>query len=152
MALLRRHWPETASQVPGPRSLPEKRACAGLVVRARSHSMRSAVPSRSMASSAGRVARVASSGEAEHVKHAALGGAILQVPQYIAKAHRCRAIARIEISRHHGAGPTANTGKNRDVFLAIRTAIGDGLANNAGARLELPQGDTAPFVDGLEQS
>ena len=45
------------------------------------------------------------------------------------------------------AGPAADAGQDRDVLPAVRPAIGDRLADDPGAGLELPQQLAGPGVD-----
>src|SRR4051794_30187064 len=70
---------------------------------------------------------------------APLGGVIRQVAHCADETECCRRIARVEIANHDGARPTAYTGEDADVLLAIGPAIANRLADHAGRQLDLPK-------------
>src|SRR6187399_2677323 len=61
----------------------------------------------------------ASSGKREHIEHAALRRGGRQVAHCVSPAAVGARIARVEIAGHHGAGPAANAGENRDVLPSV---------------------------------
>src|SRR5438045_5826366 len=65
--------------------------------------------------------------EREHIEHASLGGALLEVAHHICKATRGTAVARIDIVEHHSAGPATHAREHGDVLLAVRCPICDRL-------------------------
>src|SRR3954454_11622034 len=75
----------------------------------------------------------------EHIERAPLGRALRQIAHRVDEALRPGAVARIEIVRDDRAGPPADAREDRDVFLAVRAAIRNRLADDPGACLELPQ-------------
>src|SRR5947207_2429197 len=75
----------------------------------------------------------------EHIERSSLGGVLRQVAHGIDEAAAGGRVARIELVRHDRAGPTADTGQDRDVLAPVRTAIGRGLPDDPRTGLEPPQ-------------
>ena len=65
--------------------------------------------------------------------------ALGQVRHRVDEAERGGAVARVEIARDDRARPAADAGEHGDVLLAVRAAVGDRLADDPRAGLELPE-------------
>src|SRR3954468_6282650 len=76
--------------------------------------------------------------QAGDIKHASLRRCFLQIRHRIDEAKRRGAVTGIEIARHNRAGPAADTAQHGHVLMPVRSAVADRLADDPGARLELP--------------
>src|SRR5271166_4017066 len=65
-------------------------------------------------------------------------------------AERAGRIARVKVAGDDGARPAAYARQDGDILVPIRPAIGDGLADDPGAGLELPFEVACLGVDGFE--
>src|ERR1041384_1970781 len=86
----------------------------------------------------------------EYIKHASSRRVIRQISHRTYKAERCSRVTRIESTRNDRSGPPPTARKNRNVLLAIRTAISNRLADNSRAALELPQQHSTLRIQRLE--
>src|SRR6266566_1428803 len=95
-------------------------------------------------------AEVLPSRECEHIEHASLRGALLEVAHRVRKATRGTAVARIDVVEYDGSGPATHARQHGDVLLAVRSSIRDRLTDDSGLGLELPEQLAAFRVDRLE--
>src|SRR3954447_1589466 len=86
----------------------------------------------------------------EHIEGASLGRHVLEVGHGTGEAQGGSRIARVEIAGYHRAGPAADPRQHRDMLVAVGAAPGRRLANDAGARLELPKHGAGLGIDGFE--
>src|SRR3954451_17939156 len=86
----------------------------------------------------------------EDIERASFGRGILQIRHGVHEAQCSGAIANVEIARHDAARPAANPGQNGHILMAIRTPVGDGLADDSGLSLELPKQLASVGIDGFE--
>src|SRR5437762_3312967 len=80
-----------------------------------------------------------SSWQRERVKHPALSRRLRQITHRIDESQRCGSVARIELAGDDRARPAADAAEDRDVLLAVRSAVGHRLSDDSGAAFELPQ-------------
>ena len=73
--------------------------------------------------------------QAEDIQRAAFLGMRGKVADCARPAVSCTGVASVQITGDDGAGPAAYTSKHRDVLLAVGSAIGDRLPDDAGGRL-----------------
>src|SRR4051794_41062868 len=88
--------------------------------------------------------------QSERVEHPALRRVLPEVAHGVGESESGRAVAGIELARDDGARPAAHAAEHRDVLLAVRAAVGDRLADDSGAGLELPEELARARVDGAE--
>src|SRR6185503_7705803 len=86
----------------------------------------------------------------EDVEHAARCGGLRQVRHGVDESERSRGVTRIETAGDDRARPSTDTRENRDVLLAIGSAIGHRLADDPGANFRLPELLARLRVDCLE--
>ena len=86
----------------------------------------------------------------EDIERPSRGGPVFQVGHGADEAERRGLVARVEVAADDGARPAADAGQDGDVFVPVRPAIGDRLADDAGAGLELPFQFAAARIDRLE--
>jgi hypothetical protein len=73
-----------------------------------------------------------------------------EITHRVDEAERGGGVARVELAGDNGAGPSADARENRDVLLAIRSQVRDGLTHDAGAGLVPPEWFSRARVNGLE--
>src|SRR4051812_48383969 len=86
----------------------------------------------------------------EHIQRSSRLRAVLQVLHGVDHALGGGLVARVELADHHRAGPAADAGQDRDVLVAVRTAIAHRLADDSAAGVELPFQRAVVRVDRLE--
>src|SRR5215204_6412024 len=77
--------------------------------------------------------------QCERIQHPAFGRVLRQIVHRVREPERGRRVGRIELAGNDGASPPADTGEDRDVLLAVGSAVRDRLSHHARPRLELPQ-------------
>src|SRR5512142_2173857 len=75
----------------------------------------------------------------EHIQHASLRRSGWEIAHGSNKSQRCCGVALSEAAGHDRTGPSADARKHRHVFLLLRTAIDNGLADDARTCFELPE-------------
>src|SRR6187551_1925978 len=88
--------------------------------------------------------------EREDIEHAPESRVLLDLFHRPDDAERRIGIVDRHVRRRDGAHPASNPGIDRDVLLAVGADVGDRIADDAGAGLELPQFGAAPRVHRLE--
>src|SRR5689334_9100380 len=78
-------------------------------------------------------------GKREDIQHSSLRGHFRKIADGIHETKGGGRVARIQPAGDDGADPSADAGENGDVLLAIGTLERNGLADDPGAGLELPQ-------------
>src|SRR5213076_1085005 len=73
-----------------------------------------------------------SSWQRERVKHPALSRRLRQITHRVDESQRCGAVARIELAGDDRACPAADAAEDRDVLLAVRSAVGHRLSDDSG--------------------
>jgi YVTN family beta-propeller protein len=79
------------------------------------------------------------SGKGEDIQRPSLARIVGQVLHGVDEALGRSAVAPVELAGDNRTGPAADSRQDRDVLLAVRAAVGDRLADDARAGLELPQ-------------
>src|SRR3984885_13728412 len=99
-----------------------------------------------------RVAAACRSGfrQGEDIERPSGCGFRLEIRHDAVHAKRAGGIPRIKVPGDNGACPTADPREDGDVFVPVRTTIGDRLADDSGASLEPPFQFTRLGVDGFE--
>src|SRR6201994_771325 len=99
-----------------------------------------------------RLAAARSSGfrQGEDIERPSGCGFRLEIRHDAVHAKRAGGIPRIKVARDNGACPAADPRQDGDVFVAVRTTIGDGLADDPGAGPELPFEFAGLGVHGFE--
>src|SRR5437764_1282694 len=69
----------------------------------------------------------------EDIEHSALRGFVRQIVHRVDETERAGRIAPIKIARDDRTRPTADAAQDRDVLFAIRSLVGDRLADDAAA-------------------
>src|SRR4051812_36374948 len=77
--------------------------------------------------------------EAEDIERSSLVRCLLEVSHCVDEAERGGAIARVKVTGNDRTGPATDSGQYRDILVAVRPAIGDRLADDSRAGLELPK-------------
>src|SRR5215216_4796556 len=62
-----------------------------------------------------------------------------EIAHGIDEAQRGAAVTGIKIAGNNGPGPAADARQHGDVLFAVRTAVSDGLTDDARAHLKLPE-------------
>src|SRR5438552_2193285 len=88
--------------------------------------------------------------EPEHHQRAAGVRHVRVVAERADRAQRRRRIFRPDAERHAGAGPATDPREHDDVLLAVRTAVGHRVADDARRTLEPPQLGPGRGIHGLE--
>src|SRR4051812_7883107 len=88
----------------------------------------------------------------KYMQHAAFHGVFRQVLHRVDEAERRRAVACVDLAGDDDARPAADAGEDRDVLLAIRTAVAHRLADDPGARAEAPQHLAGFGIERLEDA
>src|SRR5688572_21320659 len=86
----------------------------------------------------------------EHIDRAPFAGVVGEILGGAHEAERGGFVARVETAGDDGARPPADAIHDRDVLLAVGPAKTDRLADDPGARAELPQELPAACVERLE--
>src|ERR1700728_4614747 len=86
----------------------------------------------------------------EHIERPSGCGLRLEIRHNADHAERAGRIARVKVTGDDGARPAAYPRQDGDIFVAVRPAIGHGLADDPGAGLELPFEFACFGVDGFE--
>src|ERR1700742_1279995 len=89
-------------------------------------------------------------GESEDIERPSGCGFRLEIRHDADHAERAGWIPRIKVAGHDGACPAADPREDGDVFVPVRTTIGDRLADDPGASLELPFQFARLGVEGFE--
>src|ERR1700754_488395 len=99
-----------------------------------------------------RVAAARRSGfrQGEDIERPSGCGFRLEVRHDAGHAERAGGIPRIKVAGNDGACPAADPRQDGDILVPVRTTIGDRLADDPGAGLELPFQFAGPGVDGFE--
>src|SRR5436190_22819784 len=84
------------------------------------------------------------------IQHPSLSRPRRQVAHGIPESQRDARVAHVQAAHHDGTRPSTYAGQHCDVLLAVRAAIGGGLADDPRAGLELPQRLATPRVHRLE--
>src|SRR3954453_2423621 len=90
--------------------------------------------------------------EFEDQQLAPAGGVEWQVLRRAGESQRAVAHPRIDLGIGHHTRPAADARQDRDVLLSVGAAIGDRLADEAGAGTELPQHVPILGVDHFEKA
>src|SRR4051794_36884005 len=77
--------------------------------------------------------------ESEYIKHSSLRRVLRQVLHRVDETEGAAGIAGVEVVGDDYARPPAHARQDRDVLLAVGALVGDGLADDSGAALELPK-------------
>src|SRR3954452_11242958 len=86
----------------------------------------------------------------ENIEHSAFGGVFAKIRHCIEEAQCSGPINSIQTAGYRGTRPTSYAGKYGNVFFAIRAFVCDGLPNDAGAGLKLPERISIGGIDSLE--
>src|SRR5271154_7416128 len=99
-----------------------------------------------------RVAAACRSGfrQSEDIKRPSGCGFRLEIRHEPVNAKRAGRILRIKVAGDDGACPTADPRQDGDIFVPVRTTIGDRLADDPGAGFELPFQFAGLGIDGFE--
>src|SRR3984885_4902543 len=99
-----------------------------------------------------RVAAARRSGfrQGEDIERPSGCGFRLEIRHESVHAKRAGGIPRIKVAGDDGASPAADPRQDGDIFMSVRTTIGDRLADDPGASPELPFRFAGLGVDGFE--
>src|SRR4051812_7555419 len=90
------------------------------------------------------------SGQRKDIKSSALIGCTRQICHCCDEPKCCRGVPRIGAAGNNGARPAANSRKDCDVLLVIRSPISNRLSDDSRAGLEFPELLASAGVEGLE--
>src|SRR5438270_13852375 len=77
--------------------------------------------------------------EREHIQHAALCCVFTEIAHGIQESQRPCSVHSVQAARYGCARPATHAREDRDVLLAVRSLVGDRLANDAGPCLKFPK-------------